>query len=111
MRPGIFAEKRKFERLNMSVPVKLKHVSDDGKEQLAEGFTSDVSYNGAFVKDLTLKNLKPNDNLRVSLTVPRDSIRDFPFSRFTGEAKIVRIEKDGVALEFSEHMLRLLVAN
>ena len=111
MRPGIFAEKRKFERLSMSVPVTLKHVSDDGKEQLAEGVTSDVSYSGAFVKDLALKNLKSNDSLRVSLTVPRDSTRDFPFSRFTGKAKVVRLAKDGVALEFGEQMLRLFIAN
>jgi len=111
MRQGIFAEKRKFERLKMAIPVTLKHVSDDGKEQLAEGVTSDVSYSGAFVKDLACRSLKPNDSLRVSLTVPRDSARDFPFSRFSGKAKVVRVAEDGVALEFGEQMLRLFVAN
>jgi hypothetical protein len=47
----------------------------------------------------------------MSLTVPRDNTRDFPFSRLIGKARIARIEEAGIALEFSEHMSRLFVAN
>ena len=111
MRTSDFTEKRRFKRLDMSLPVILKHVSDDGKDQIIDGFTSDVSYNGAFVKDVTPKDIKPNDNLHISLTVPRDNTRDFPFSRFTGKANVARIEETGIALEFSEHMSRLFIAN
>jgi len=110
MRASDFIEKRRFERLNMSLPITLKHVSDDGKEKLMDGVTSDVSYDGAFVTDAASKDLKPNDNLHVSLVIPRDNTRDFPFSRLTGKARIARIEEAGIALEFNERMSRLFVA-
>ena len=111
MRAGGFIEKRRFKRLDMSLPVTLRHVSSGGKEELMNGFTSDVSYNGAFVRDIAPKDLNSNDSLHISLTVPRDNTRDFPFSRFTGKAKVSRIEEAGIALEFSEHVSRLFVAN
>lgn len=111
MRTSDFTEKRRFKRLGLSLPVILKYVSDNGKEELIDGVTNDVSYNGAFVKDVTPKNLKPNDSLHMSLTVPRDNTRDFPFSRLIGKARIARIEEAGIALEFSEHVSRLFVAN
>ncbi len=109
MRAGDFIEKRRFKRLDMSLPITLKHVSDDGKENLINGVTSDVSYNGVFVKEVSPANLKPSDNLHISLNIPRDNTRDFPFSRLTGKAKIARIEETGIALEFGEYVSRLFV--
>ena len=43
--------------------------------------------------------------------MPKDDRRDFPFSRLTGEAEVVRVEKDGVGLKFGEGMSRLFAAN
>ena len=106
-----FTEKRKFKRLGMSIPIALRHVTSDGKEQRMEGLTSDVSYNGAFVRDVASKSLKLDDSLQISLTVPRDNTRDFPFSRLIGKARVVRVERDGVAFEFNEDINRLFVAS
>jgi hypothetical protein len=111
MRTGEFVEKRRFKRLDMSLPTELRHFSSEGKEESLEGNTLNVSYNGVYVIDISVKNIKANDTLNISLSVPRDETRDFPFSRIAGKARVARIEKNGVALEFSEDINRLFVAN
>lgn len=111
MRGSDFVEKRRFKRIPMSLPMKLRRVTGSGKEELLEAVTSNVSYNGAYLPDIDIKNIKPNDNLHITLSVPRDESRDFPFSRITGNARVVRAEDDTCAFEFSEDVSRLFVAN
>jgi len=111
MRVGDYSEKRKFKRLDLSLPVKIKSDLGDGKERLEEGVTINVSFNGAYVIDIDLKNLQAEDNINISLSVPRDDTRDFPFSRVVGKAKVIRVDKDGVAVEFSQDINRLFVAS
>jgi len=111
MRAGDFVEKRKFKRLDLSLPMTLKRASDREKQEEQEGVTLNVSYNGAYVVDINIKAIKSKDMLSISLSVPRDDARDFPFSRFIGKARVVRIEKEGIALEFTEDINRLFVAN
>jgi len=111
MRMSDFIEKRSFKRLGLSLPMKLRRVTEGGKEESTEAFTSNVSYNGACVTNVDLKNIKPKDNLHITLSVPRDEARDFPFSRITGKARVVRAENEMYGLEFSEDISRLLIAN
>jgi len=111
MRMGDFVEKRRSKRLDLSLPMKLRRVTTEGREEAMETVTSDVSYNGVCIKDIELKNIKPNDNLHISLSVPRDDARDFPFSRITGMARVVRAAKEACALEFSDNISRLFIAN
>ncbi len=111
MRAGNFAEKRRFKRLDLSLPMILKRDSARGKENGQEGVTLNVSYNGAYVADIEIENINVHDTLRISLSVPRDDARDFPFSRVTGKAEVVRVEKDAIALEFSGNINRLFIAN
>ena len=110
MRTDSFAEKRRFKRLDLSLPVRLKRILNDGKEEVVDTFTSNVSYTGAYVSEVSLKDVNPEDSLQVSLSVPREDTRDFPFSRFTGKARVIRVEKNDIALEFSEDISRLCVA-
>ena len=111
MRVSDFVEKRRFKRLDLSLPMKLRRISSDGKEEVVEGATANISYYGAYVVDIDLKNIKPNDNLHITLSIPRDEARDFPFSRIIGKAKVIRAEKESCALEFSEDVSRLCIAN
>jgi hypothetical protein len=111
MRAADFTEKRRFKRLDLSLPMTVRNISEDGKEKAQKGSTINVSFNGAYIVDIGVKNIKPEDGLDVSLRVPRDDTRDFPFSRITGKARVVRVEKDGVAIEFAEDVSRLFVAN
>ncbi|MFC1623692.1 PilZ domain-containing protein [Candidatus Omnitrophota bacterium] len=111
MRSSDFAEKRRFKRLDLSLPMTLRRTSDNGKEEAQDGVTINVSFNGAYVVDIDIGSIKPNDSLHISLSVPRDDTRDFPFSRLTGKAEVVRVDKDGLALEFTEDINRLFVAS
>jgi hypothetical protein len=111
MRVNDFVEKRRFQRLDLSLPIRLRRISDEGKEKILEGVTVDVSYNGSYVIDINIKDIKAEDNVHISLSVPRDYARDFPFSRITGKARVARVGEDGVALEFSEDVSRLFIAN
>ena len=110
MKGSEFLEKRRFRRLDLSIPMTLKRISSEGKENTITGITNNISYNGTYVREANIKDLKPEDNLHISLSVPRDDTRDFPFSRLTGKARVVRVEKDAVALEFNEDISRLFVA-
>jgi len=111
MRSSDLVEKRRFKRLDLSLPTELRRLSEEGKGESGEGKTLNVSYNGAYVINISLKNIKPNDILNISLSVPRDEARDFPFSRIVGKARVVRVDKDGFALEFGEDINRLFIAN
>ena len=97
--------------MDLSLPIKLRRITEEGKKEAIETITSNVSYNGAYVIDRDLKNIKPNDKLHMTLSVSRDEARDFPFSRITGIAKVIRVEKEGCALEFSEHISRFCAAS
>ena len=110
MRTSDFVEKRRFKRLDLSLPMKIRCISGDGKEEVQDGVTINVSFNGAYIADINIKNIRPEDKLNISLSVPREETRDFPFSRIVGKAKVIRVEKDGIALEFSEDVYRLFVA-
>ncbi len=111
MKTGDFTEKRKFKRLDLSIPAKLKRTSSSGKEEVFSGATGDVSYNGAYIVDIKIKSIKPEDTIHISLSVPREDARDFPFSRLIGDATVIRVEEDGIAVEFSKDVNRLFVAN
>jgi len=111
MRMADFVEKRRSKRLGLSLPMKLRRVTEEGRGDIIEGITSDVSYEGARLINIDLKNIKPNDRLHITLSVPRDEARDFPFSRIVGNARVVRAENKTCGLEFNEDISRLFVAN
>jgi len=110
MRGEVFVEKRRARRLNMSFPITIQLASDGEKEEVREGVTVDISFYGAYVRDISKNNIKLEDRLNVFLSIPNDDRKEFPFSRFAGKARVVRVEKDGIALDFSEDMFRLSVA-
>ena len=110
MKVDDFVEKRRFKRLDLSLPMKIRRTLGNGKEEALDGLTANVSFNGAYVVDIYLTNINPEDKLNISITVPKDETRDFPFSRIAGKARVIRVEKDGIALEFVEDISRLFVA-
>lgn len=111
MKPNTFKEKRKFKRIDLSLPMRLKRILSNGKEEIISAFTSNVSYNGVYIPEPDLKDINPEDSLHISLSVPRDNTRDFPFSRLTGMARVARIEREGIGLEFIGEIHRLFVAS
>ena len=111
MRAVDFMEKRQSKRIDLSLPINVNRGAADKKREVQEGLTLNLSYHGAYVINIDIKNIKPQDKINIYLSVPKDDRRDFPFSRLTGEAEVVRVEKDGVGLRFGEDMSRLFAAN
>ncbi len=105
-----FIEKRKFKRLELSLPVQLRQILSDGKEEVNNGVSSNISYSGVYIKDINAAGMMPGDNLNISILIPRAFAKEFPFSRLIGKAKIVRAEGDSAALEFDKDIHRLCIA-
>lgn len=106
-----FTEKRKFKRLDLTVPVRLRQALNNEKEEVGNGTSSNISYSGAYIRDINAGSIMPGDNLNIVISVPRVFTKEFPFSSLIGKARVVRIERDGIALEFNEDIHRLYVAN
>lgn len=105
-----FTEKRKFKRLGLSIPVKLRQALSDGKEKTSNCVSSNISYGGVYIKDINAAGVTPGDSLGISILIPRVFAKDFPFSRITGKAKVVRAEGNSAALEFNRDIHRLCIA-
>ena len=108
MRRGDFLEKRKYKRIELSIPVSIKSCAKDTKKQSQEGLTLNISYNGAYV--VNVKNLKHNEEVNISIQIPKEEAGTFPMSRIAGRAKVVRMDDDGAGLEFDNDINRLFVA-
>jgi len=111
MRTSDFVEKRRSQRLDLSLPANIRHASGSENEKALKGTTIDVSFNGAYLGDINIINIKQEDVVKISISVPRDDARDFPFSRLAGKAKVVRVDDGGIAVDFDEDISRLFVAN
>ncbi len=105
-----FTEKRKFKRLGLSLPVKLRQALSDGKEKTSNGISSNISYGGVYIKDINAAGMMPGDTLGISILVPRAFTKEFPFSRLIGKARVVRAEGNSAALEFNKDIHRLCIA-
>lgn len=106
-----FTEKRKFKRLKLSLPVQLRQFLNDGKEEVNNGVSSNISYSGVYIKDINAAGMIPGNSLNISILIPRAFAKEFPFSRLIGKAKVIRTEGGSAALEFNKDINRLLIAS
>ncbi|OIO33982.1 MAG: hypothetical protein AUJ70_02050 [Candidatus Omnitrophica bacterium CG1_02_40_15] len=106
-----FTEKRKFKRLALPIPVELRQTLESGKKEVNNGICSNISYSGTYIRNINAGKIMPGDNLNISISIPRIFTQEFPFSSLIGKARVVRVERDGIALEFNEDIHRLYVAN
>ena len=82
------------------------------------GESKDLSTGGVYLSSYSAVHLKKGDILRVSIPIPRESRRRFPFSRVVGLARVVRVRELsaapqsqlGLALEFLGQQIRLFGA-
>ncbi len=105
-------ERRLFQRVELSLPISVRWRDSSGEEKTVAASTSNISYTGAYFKTPEVKSIKREDVLSVAVAIPRESSRDFPFSRLVGKARVVRIEEklQGIALEFARDFTRLAIA-
>ena len=114
------SERRRHRRVSLSVNVLAKRVASGDTGLFEEGTTTDVSLAGVYFTAPAWKDLRAQEVLTISISVPREQARDFPFSRLAGRGRVVRVDEVlgdtpqekrlGVAVEFADNLTVLTAA-
>jgi len=118
--PGSY-DRRRRNRIKLSVPVQFgKGASGKGEVlYFSSGQSADLSTSGVYFRTREPGPFAPGEVLAVSIPIPWELRRMFPFSRIVGSGRIIRIEEQaaagqdghrGVALEFNPSGTTLLGA-
>ena len=114
-------ERRRHRRIELAVPIVTKPQQEAQGGEFKTGVTRNLSLAGTLFETGQYHILRAEDLLMVSISIPRDKARGFPFSRLAGRARIVRVselakaEEEGprlleVALEFGKDLTVLTAA-
>ncbi len=104
-------ERRRWRRARLAVPVRFGKGTEATAQQRFPwvGLARDVSAGGSYVTTSGRGVFVPGDLLTVSMVIPWELRRLFPFSRIAGPSRVVRVEEvstetdepqTGLALEF-----------
>ncbi len=118
--PGSY-DRRRRHRVKLSVPVQFGKGTAEVGEVLyfSSGESGDLSTSGVYFTTREPGPFVPGETLAVSIAIPWELRRLFPFSRIVGSGRIIRIEEQptatkeghrGVALEFNPSGTTLLGA-
>ena len=113
-------DRRRQHRVRLSVPVLFNKSEAWGEERFSShnGRSKDLSTGGVYLTTSEGEAVSPGELLRVSIAVPRDARRAFPFSRIVGSCRVLRVEvvssaqgvEKGLALAFCGGDLQLFGA-
>ena len=107
--------RRRWRRVKLSVPVQVGKGAE-GVGALSEqhaGWSKSMSPGGVYVTTREGGSFVPGELLRVSVSVPWESRKVFPFAWLAGSGRVVRVEdlstpeegrQTGLAIEFFEDM-------
>ena len=114
------SERRRHRRVPLAVRVLAKRVRVGECGVFEAGQTTDVSLAGVYFTTAAWRDVQPQEMLTVSVSVPREQSRDFPFSRLAGRGRVVRVDpmgaampgspQVGVAVEFADDLTVLSAA-
>ena len=104
-------ERRKYKRVALSIPAMVRDLRDDAQRLMLERTsTVNISQGGAYLRTGDRPEISPGEKVNIHISIPRSEANIFPFSRLSGEAKVIRIEKEGMALKFDDDLIFLAVA-
>lgn len=104
-------EQRKDKRFEMNLSVLIKGLESEEKT-FRESMSKNISRSGVYFT-ASEWDIEPQKELIVSVSIPREKTKIFPFSRLAGRAKVIRVDQfgqqrwQGVALEFSDDLTYL----
>ena len=111
-------DRRRWPRVRLAVPVRLSRGAGGGGGAVSAvlGQSVDISPGGVSLTAEEGGVFVPGEVLTVSVSIPWESRRTFPFSRIVGTSRVVRVEPPGAAdlgprrfaLAFSEGGVTLL---
>ncbi len=115
----VFENRRRWQRIPLAVPVSISYqVAADERGTSSNAWCTAVSAGGLFMITKDEQPLMPEEILAVSMHIPREARRAFPFSHVTGCCRIVRIDRQawwkgrahGLALAWCEDSMTFLGA-
>jgi hypothetical protein len=83
-------ERRKYQRLNLAVPIQITGEDASGRKLEESSVTVNVSARGAYFTSLT--PFQAPMELDVSMSVPYSVWRKLPLPRLEAPAKVVRVD-------------------
>jgi hypothetical protein len=105
MRPD--PEKRRYRRLELSVPVLFTVKSKTGTGVTRSGVTRNVSPGGIYFRTASAPDIQPQQELTIKLLIPRRSDPSEATVSLSGEARVVRCERlrrsSDAATDASQH--------
>ena len=92
-------ERRKYERFNIPLLVRVETISSDRKEAL-DLETRDISTSGTFIN--TLRSFPEGTRFAMDLTIPRDDIKEFKYVKSLrgSTGTLIRSTSKGIAVHF-----------
>ena len=103
-------ERRKHKRVTLSIPTMVKEPHDAQRLIFEGASTINISQAGVYLRTGDRPEVEPGRKVNIHIPIPRSEANVFPFSRLAGEAEVVRVEKDGLALKFDDDLIFLAVA-
>ncbi len=104
------SERRKHKRVALSIPAKVTGPQDAQRVMLERASTVNISQGGAYFRTGDRPEISPGEKVNIHISIPRSEANIFPFSRLAGKAKVIRVEKEGMALKFDDDLIFLAVA-
>ena len=86
-------EKRRYRRLELSVPVLFTVKTKSGTGVTLSGVTRDVSPGGVYFRTVSSQDVVADQELTIKLLIPRRSDPSDATVSLSGEAKVVRAER------------------
>ena len=114
-------DRRRHRRIDLTVPILARRNNEGIAAPFREGVASNLSLAGLYFTTAGWKELKADEVMTVSVSVPPEKVRSFPFSRLAGRGRVVRVDElakvssdgptfYGVALEFGQDLTILTAA-
>lgn len=114
-------DRRRHRRIDLTVPILARRNSEGNGATFKEGVAKNLSLAGLYFTTAGWRALEQDEVMTISVSVPPEKVRNFPFSRLAGRGRVVRVEElakvahegptlFGIALEFGEDLTVLTAA-
>ena len=114
-------DRRRHRRIDLTVPILARRSTDGTTAPFKQGVARNLSLAGVYFTTAGWHELEADEVMTISVSVPPEKVRNFPFSRLAGRGRVVRVDElakvasegptlFGIALEFGEDLTVLTAA-
>lgn len=103
-------ERRRHRRVELGVPISIRRIQsrESQASSFEEGMTQNISLAGVACTMPTPAPLAVGEMVIISIAIPYESRREFPFARLAGRGRVVRLKAStpspDLAIEFAEDL-------